>query len=128
MAKINNNTTGTAVALTAAAVAAAAGAYWLYGAKNAAKNRQMVKSWMLKARAEVMEAVEKLSEVDKTAYLRIVDDVLARYSTAAGVTSAELARVARDLKESWEHVNKAQRSAKRPAKRVTRAAKSRRTK
>jgi hypothetical protein len=130
MAKTNNNGAGTAVALTAAAVAAAAGAYWLYGAKNAAKNRQMVKSWMLKARAEVMEAVEKLSEVDKAAYLRIVDEVLARYSSLAGVTSAELARVARDLKESWEHVNKAQRSASRPvrrAKRIKKAAKSRRS-
>ena len=37
------------------AVLAAAGGYFLYGSKNAAKNRKQVKSWALKAKAEVLE-------------------------------------------------------------------------
>ena len=49
---------GIGVGLTAAAVAAA-GAYFLYGSKNAAQNRTKVKSWMLKAKAEVLEKLEQ---------------------------------------------------------------------
>ena len=49
---------GLGIGLTAAAVAAA-GAYFLYGSKDANKNRKTVKSWMLKAKAEVLEQLEK---------------------------------------------------------------------
>ena len=44
-------------AAAAAAAAAAAGAYWFYGAKDAARHRKSARSWMLRARAETMEAV-----------------------------------------------------------------------
>lgn len=131
MAKVSNKTVGTAVAFTAAAAAAAAGAYWLYGAKDAAKNRKMAKGWMLKARAEVVEAVEKLSDIDKETYLRIVDEVTKRYAGVAGVTSAEIARAARDLKGSWDHIRQAQKvsgatnkAKKKTAKKSAKKAKS----
>src|SRR6185436_11320611 len=88
---------GTAAALTAAAVAAAAGAYWLYGAKDASKNRKVVKSWMLKARAEVMDAVEKAKDIDKETYLKIVDNVVRGYSAAAGARSKEVQQLISDL-------------------------------
>ena len=39
---------------------AAAGTYFLYGSKDAKKNRKAVKSWALKAKAEVLEALEKV--------------------------------------------------------------------
>ncbi len=114
--KISSATVGTAAAITAAAAAAAAGAYWLYGAKDAAKNRRQVKSWMLKARAEVMDAVEKLKDVDKDTYLRIVDDVVQGYSKAAGAKSAEVRQLVRDLKDSWQYIAKQKGPATRRAK------------
>ena len=52
---------GIGVGLTAAAVAAA-GAYFLYGSKGAAKNRKVVKSWAIKAKGEVLEAIEKAED------------------------------------------------------------------
>ena len=51
--------------VVAAAAVAAAGAYWFYGSDHATKHRKQVKSWMLKARAEMMEAVEKIGDIDK---------------------------------------------------------------
>jgi len=99
----------TAVGVGAAAVAAA-GAYWFYGSKNASEHRRNVRSWMLKARADVLEAVEdateKAGEVSKEMYTNIVEEVLKRYSMVAGVTSAEIRHVKEDMKETWDHLQK----------------------
>ncbi len=95
--------TGAAIGV-AAATAAAAGAYWFYGSADAAKHRKSIRSFMLKARADVLEAVEKVKDIDKNAYLAIVDRVVAKYSTVAGVTSQEVAQMTRDLKAAWTHM------------------------
>ncbi len=107
---------GAGAALTAVAAATAAGAYWLYGAKDAEKHRKMAKSWMLKARAEAMDAVEKLTDLDKKAYLGAVTAVLEKYKGMAGVAPAEISHMLRDFKESWTHVEKAQKSASKGTK------------
>jgi hypothetical protein len=44
--------------IAAGVAAAALGAYFLYGSKDAKKNRAKVKGWMLKARGEVLEQLE----------------------------------------------------------------------
>lgn len=100
----NNNTgkaIGIGVGVAAAAAAAAGGAYWLYGSKHSAQHRKMAKSWMLKARAEVMEAIEKLEDVDKERYFAIVNDVLKNYTGAA---PKELASMQKDFKAAWTHM------------------------
>jgi len=117
--------TGVAVGAAAAAAAAAAGAYWFYGAKDAALHRKSAKSFMLKARVETMEAVEgvvgKLGNIDKNTYLQIVDGVVKRYSGVAGVTSAEVAQMTKDLKAAWQHM---QAASKRVSKKsITKAVK-----
>lgn len=114
---------GAGAALTAVAAATAAGAYWLYGAKDAAKHRKMAKSWMLKARAEAMEAVEKLTDLDKKAYLAAVAGVLEKYKGMAGVAPAEISHMLRDFKDSWTHVEKAHTSASRGTKTAKKAVK-----
>lgn len=106
----------------AAAAATAAAAYWLYGAKNAAKHRKLARSWMFKARAEVLEAVEKLGDIDKQTYLDIVDKVVKRYSTMSGATSAELMQMAKDLKAAWQHMQ-ASKTTKAVKKSVKKAVK-----
>ncbi len=131
MAKKNN--TGAAIGIgagLAAAAAAAAGAYWLYGAKHSAQHRRMAKSWMLKARSEVLDAVEKLQDIDKEKYMKIVDGVLSTYSKKAGTTPAEVGQMMRDFKTAWGHMQVAQKSAsrgtakaKRTGKKVIRKAK-----
>jgi hypothetical protein len=110
--KLAGNIAGTA----ALAALAAAGAYWFYGAEDAAKHRKSAKSWMLKARAETMEAVEKVIEklgtIDKKTYLKIVGEVVKRYSGVAGITGAEIAQLTKDLKSAWQHMQAASKKAK----------------
>lgn len=125
MAQKQTDTTKIAVGVgvAAAAAAAAAGAYWFYGSKDAKTHRKQAKSWMLKARAEVMERVEALPDINKDTYLAIVQEVVARYANAKGVTAAELAAVTKDLKGTWSHMHAAYKNANGTAKKVKKAVK-----
>lgn len=105
------------------AAAAAAGAYWLYGAKHSVENRKMAKSWMLKARAEILDGIEKLKEVDKTSYMHMAEKIIKSYAGKAGATSAELARMMQDAKTTWLHMQKAQNTATRSAPKTKLASK-----
>lgn len=107
----------------AAVATAAAGAYWLYGAKHSAQHRKMAKSWMLKARAEVLDAVEKLKDVDYESYMGVVDDVLGNYKKTKGATSAELAQMMRDFKTAWKHMQMAQKSSVKGTKKAKKTGK-----
>ncbi len=71
MAKKNSGAALEIGAGLAAAAAAAGAAYWLYGAKHSAQHRKMAKSWMLKARAEVLDQIESIKNIDKASYLRM---------------------------------------------------------
>lgn len=108
--------------LAAAAAVAAAGAYWFYGSEDAQKHRRQAKSWMLKARAEVMEAVEKMEDIDKQKYLTLVQQIMSRYSKMSGVTSAELVNMTRDLKNTWIHMEKAKKPVKKAITKAKRKA------
>lgn len=125
MAQKQSDTTKIAVGVgvAAAAAAAAAGAYWFYGSKDAKAHRKQAKSWMLKARAEVMERVEALPDINKDTYLAIVQEVLSRYANAKGVTAAELAAVTKDLKGTWSHMHAAYKNANGTAKKAKKAVK-----
>jgi len=127
----NNNQGGAALGLgIAAAAAAAGGAYWLYGAKHSAKHRKMAKSWMLKARAEVMDAVEKLDDIDKEKYMQIAEGVIKSY-TNKGASADEIASMMKDFKAAWRHMQGPKKTVKKVAKRAkkatTKAKKSRTT-
>jgi hypothetical protein len=110
--------------VAAAAAAAAGGAYWLYGAKHSAQHRKLAKSWMLKARAEVMDAISKLEDIDKERYMAIVDQVVKNYGR--GASTQEIASMMKDFKAAWAHMQgkkkpakkkgKAKRAARRPNK------------
>lgn len=112
-----------AAGLAAAAAATAAGAYWLYGAKDAAKHRKLAKSWMLKARAEVMDAVEKLKEIDKETYMKIVADVVKRYGAVAGAGSAEAKKLLKDLQSGWAYIQAQKKPAARKANSIKKSVK-----
>lgn len=121
--KISGTTVAVGVGVAAAAAAAAGGAYWLYGAKHSAQHRKMAKSWMLKARAEVMEAIEKLEDVDKERYLQIVENVLSTYSKS-GASPKELASMMKDFKGAWTHMQGKKKPAKGAAKKSKAGAKA----
>lgn len=116
--KTNKTLVGMGVA---GAAAAAIGAYWLYGAKHAVKHRKVASSWMLKARAEVMDAVGKLKDVDKETYFKIVDDVVAKYSKLKK-DNFDVASISKEMKSAWSHVRAAAKPAKNVAKKVAKKA------
>ena len=101
---------GLGIGLTAAA-AAAAGAYFLYGSKNAAKNRKAVKSWMLKAKAEVLEGLERAQEMSKKEYEQLIDQVGTAYAKLQDVKKTDLADFKREMKQHWDNIAKEAKAA-----------------
>lgn len=106
---------GIGVGLTTAAVAAA-GAYFLYGSKNAAKNRRTVKSWMLKAKAEVLEGLEKAQEMTEEEFKDLVEKVSKTYGTLKDASKADIAEFKKEMMDNWPKIAK---EGKKVANKVT---------
>ncbi len=88
------------------ATAAAAGAYFLYASKDAKKNRQAVKSWAFKIKAEVLEKLEGLKAVDEEKYNAAVDAVTAKYKTLKKINQKDLKVMAKEMKGHWQSIKK----------------------
>ena len=95
-----------AVGAGLAAVAAfAAAGYFLYG-KDGAKNRKKIRSWMLKAKAEVLEGVEKMKDVTEEQYNMVVDKVGAKYKNIKNIDPAEIEMMIRELRGHWKNIKR----------------------
>ena len=94
-----------AVGLTAAAVAAA-GTYFLYGSKNAEKNRKKVKSWMLSAKAEVLNNLEKAQHMSKAEYEQLIEGVAATYSSVKDASKGDVSAFKKEMKQYWGEIEK----------------------
>ena len=89
----------------ALAGAAATAAYFLHG-KQGLKTRKMVRSWMLKARGEILEEIENLKDFNKKTYHNILQTVAEKYKTLPHVDAKELAQMMRELKSHWGEIEK----------------------
>jgi len=109
------------VGLTAAAVAAA-GAYFLYGSTNAAKNRKAVKSWALKAKAEVLEKLEAAKEMAKEMtqeeYEAIINTVAATYADLKNASKIDIKDFKDEMKKHWSAIEKTARPKKKATKKA----------
>ncbi len=122
----NNQAVGIGVGLTAAAVAAAS-AFFLYGSKNAAKNRKAVKSWTLKAKADVLEKIEQAKDMSKEEYEQLIDTVSGAYKDVKNASKVDLATFKKEMKEHWNNIAKTaigpkKATAKKVAKPAAKAA------
>ena len=108
------------VGITAAAVAAA-GTYFLYGAQDAKKNRTKVRSWALKAKAEVLEALEQAKHMTPEEYEALVEGVVGSYGKLRNVTNTELKAFEKEMKSHWGRIEK---SVKLPIKKKAAAKKT----
>ncbi|MCD5381628.1 MAG: hypothetical protein LR008_03580 [Candidatus Pacebacteria bacterium] len=114
------------VGLTTAAVAAA-GAYFLYGSKNASKNRKTIKSWTLKAKAEVLEKLEVAKEMSQEEYEEVINTVAGAYSELKNASKVDIKTFKSEMKDHWKAIEKsakpkkqaAKKSVKRVVKKVT---------
>jgi len=94
-----------AVGITAAAVAAA-GTYFLYGSKNAEKNRKKVKSWMLSAKAEVLKTLEDAQHMTQEEYEALIENVAATYASLKDASKGDINDFKKEMKEYWHHIEK----------------------
>ena len=105
---------GLGVALTAAAVGAI-GAYFLAGSKDAAKNRKMVKSWMLKAKAEVLEGLEQAKKMSAEEYAQLIDKATAVYASTQKASKKDIEEFKDEMSQHWK---KLERTGKKVVKKV----------
>lgn len=96
---------GIGFGLTAAAVTAA-GAYFLYGSKQSTQNRKKVKGWMLKAKGEVLEALEKAETITEAEYKALVETASGAYSTMKNATVGEVKDFKKEMGEHWIKLQK----------------------
>ncbi len=94
---------GIGVGLTTAVVAAA-GAYFLYGSKDANKNRAKVKSWVLKAKGEVLEAMEKAEQMTEDEFKKLIDTVTAGYDKAQELSKKEIKDFKKEMLDNWQEL------------------------
>ena len=90
----------------AALAAAAAGTYFLYGSKNASKNRKKIKGWMLKAKGEVLQEMEHMKDMSESRYHDTIDAMSERYKMLKHVDKKELNHLVKELKSHWKHIKK----------------------
>ncbi len=97
---------GIGIGLSTAAVAAAS-AYFLYGSKSAAKNRKVVKSWALKAKAEVLEKLEDAQEMTQSEYDQLIKSVSGAYTGAKNASKKDILEFSKEMKDHWKSIEKA---------------------
>lgn len=90
----------------AALSAAAVGAYYLYGHKDAKKHRGAVKGWMLKAKGEVLEELENAKDITESTYGSAVDAVAAKYRELKQIDPAELEEFMDEMRSHWTGIKK----------------------
>lgn len=112
-------TGGAVLPLAAGILAGIAGTYFLYG-KNATTNRKKIKGWMIKAKGEAIEKMEKMKDMDETSYHALIDGIAQKYAKVKGIEQAEIDELVKDMKKHWKSIMKdtAPKQKKKPAKKV----------
>jgi len=104
----------------------AATAYFLFGPKGK-QNRQHIKAWAIKMKAEVIERLETAREITEPVYHEIIDSVAKDYKKGKKASQGEVDAIADDLKKHWKSMSKLASEAKQEvaknASKVTKKAK-----
>jgi hypothetical protein len=95
---------GSILASIAGITAAAIGGYYLYGHKDAETNRAKVRGWMLRAKGDVLDELEKVGEVTESAYTRAVDAVATKYRELRNIEPEELNSFIEEMRQHWQGI------------------------
>ena len=102
--KKKSSNIGAKLGLAGLAVAGIAAGYFLYG-KDGAKNRKAIKTWTLRAKADVLEKLEKAKEVSEDTFHSVVDEISTKYgSKVKDISPEDVALFAKDLKKHWKDI------------------------
>lgn len=117
MVKKKEQSSGVGAGLAVAAtIAAAAGAYFIYGTKEGAKTKKKIKSWALKAKAEVLEKIEKAKDISEDSYNTAVSSVMQKYEKMRSEHGDEIDAVTKELRGYWGQLKKHLNPSKKKAK------------
>ena len=89
-------------AITAAAVAAAAGAYLLADKKTKTK----AKAWVIKAKIEIAKHAKAAKKMGEKEYNALVDKAVEKYGSLENITARDVMKAAKDLKSQWSNIQK----------------------
>ena len=104
-------------AVTAAVLAAAAGAYFLSNKKTQKK----AKAWVSKAKKDIAAKAKVAKKLGKEQYNAIVDEVVNQYGPLEKLTAKDVITAAKQLKAEWDNIQKhAKKLAKPMIKKVVR--------
>jgi gas vesicle protein len=99
-----DSNTGAVLGLAGLAVAGIAGAYLFYG-KDGAKNRKKVKTWTLRAKADILEKLEKAKEVSEETFHNVVDEISAKYGEKIkDINPADVLLFTKEIKKHWKDI------------------------
>lgn len=90
--------------LSGAVVATAIGGYFLFGSKNARRNRQKVQDNIEDATADVMAKLKKIKRLSRDKYYEIVDDVSDKYSEMKKIGTEKVDELKDELKNKWDEI------------------------
>lgn len=102
--KKNTSTGVSGIVLGAGLVAVAAAGYMLFGPEGK-QNRKKVKGWTLRAKGEILEALEKLTHVSEDSYHALVAKVMKKYSAGKTSTEAEVKKMEKELRAYWKMIH-----------------------
>lgn len=88
-------------AVTAAAIAAAAGAYLLSDKKTKAK----AKKWVMDARKEVVKHAKAAKKLSEKEYATMVDQAIKRYGSVNKMSTADIIAAGHELKGQWTKIH-----------------------
>lgn len=91
------------------------GGIYLYG-RDGTRHRDQVERWVLKAKAEILERVQKTQDMTEEQFHTVVDEVLNRYADMKEVGAERAAEVSSDFKKKWEQLRAAAVRASKEAR------------
>ncbi len=104
--KVENGHGALKAGIAAAAVAAVAGALFIYGTDEGKHAKKQIKGFALKAKGEVLEQIENLKHIDKEKYMKIVDGVMKKYHKKMKLSTKEIEALSKDIKKHWTIIAK----------------------
>ena len=88
----------------ASLVAGVAGTYFLYGSKNAPKNRKKIRGWAIKAKGEVLEKLESVTDVSEEMYHGIVKEISDKYKGLKNIDISEIEEFVSEIIPYWSKI------------------------
>jgi hypothetical protein len=100
--------TAAALGAAGATMAAAAGAYYLYGSEKASAHRRKVGAWMRRAEREIVYEAKRLKDKAYTDQniKRVIGEVAKRYEAAKDLDPKDVKQFISAVQKSWKDAGK----------------------